>query len=164
MRLFPYRDETLSVRIHRARVRAYSAILIPRIFFEKLRASSWVRPSRKASSRAIPVITTTSIFVKSLSALSSSLTRAPGPFHFLPSFFFRFLFLFHFCLGIDQAFSISRFINSIARAEIQERASSIFQIINFYEGSRVAERVSPLFLYYFLFTGPNPRASFSLPL
>lgn len=42
------------------------------VFFSELARASTRASPRKASSRAIPVITTTSIFVKSLSPLSSS--------------------------------------------------------------------------------------------
>lgn len=52
-------------------------------FFRNLRERRRERPPRKASSRAIPVITTTSIFVKSLSPLSLPPPPPPSP-PFLP--------------------------------------------------------------------------------
>jgi len=49
-----------------------SLILLRSVFFSELARAPARASPRKASSRAIPVITTTSIFVKSLSPLSSS--------------------------------------------------------------------------------------------
>lgn len=78
-----------------------------------------IPPPRKAMSRAIPVITTTSIFVKSLS----------------PVWFFAPLSATDF----RKVLSISRFINLIAaphqwKCKDPCTPCDIFQIINFYDG------------------------------
>lgn len=123
-----------------------------------------VRPSRKASSRAIPVITTTSIFVKSLSTLSST-SSTP-----LPSIFSSFFFFFRLCFETDRVPSISRFINSIGWLK-SENGEWYFPNYKFLRGlvrasSRHSQSPTREFLSFsllFPFHRTEPRASFSLP-
>lgn len=108
-------------------------ILSRYVFFSELARASTRASPRKASSRAIPVITTTSIFVKSLSPLSLPPPPPPSP----PFYPLRRL------PYTDWSFDLPLYKLAIAApdenrqpppsASPSGRGCDIFQIINFYE-------------------------------
>lgn len=111
-----------SLTLHSLLLLSPSLILSRSVFFSELARASTRASPRKASSRAIPVITTTSIFVKSLSPLSSSPSFPFLPLRRLPT---------------SQSFDLPLY--KLGRhagrksAVSPRRTRDIFQIINFYE-------------------------------
>lgn len=103
-------------------------------FLETCERASTKASPRKASSRAIPVITTTSIFVKSLSLLSSSPSRPFYPFS---------LTGWSFDLPLYKSRSSYRTKKSAQSPPPRD----IFQIINFYECATT--RACPFFALRF---------------